>query len=316
MYRVDKNNLPKSDKFILERLNSGKLKNNPPFGRVVYTIWGIITTPILFIKFFSEIDKYIGNLQDMSCGSCFGFFDELFLELVDFDLYDILGIRVWPADNINILYGGWGYDLLGFFLICSLLGVVYKSNIKNRGYTITNYFLNLYFFNILGLAWLIYRYPKIDSNYINNLQQTAAKIKEQEAKAAEIQKKQNEEAKKSKEEAKKRKEEEKIKRVKEREKREQEKKNRLLAFKKKYGTDATKALAGKIWVNMSFELYRQAQVIRPKGRKFGKKFENVVNGEERHTYRFDPYENRQGKISHKYEITTKNDLITGWKELN
>ena len=90
---------------------------------------------------------------------------------------------------------------------------------------------------------------------------------------------------------------------------------KLLAFKKKYGEDATKALAGKIWVNMSFELYRQAQVIRPKGRKFGKKFENVVNGEERHTYRFDPYENRQGKISYNYEITTKNGLITGWKEL-
>ena len=37
-------------------------------------------------------------------------------------------------------------------------------------------------------------------------------------------------------------------------------------------------------------------MIRPKGRKFGKKFENVVNGE--HTYRFDPYENRQGKTSY------------------
>ena len=312
---MDKNNLPKYDEFILERLNSGKLKNNPPFGRVVYTIWGIITTPILFIKFFSEIDKYIGSLQGMSCGSCFGFFDELFLELVDFDLYDILGIRVWPADNINILYGGWGFDLLGFFLVCSVIGLVYKSAIKNRGYTITNYFLNLYFFNILGLAWLIYRYPKIDSNYINNLQQKAAKIKEQEAKAAERQKKQNEEAKKRKEETKKRKEEEKIKRAKEREKREQEKKNRLLAFKKKYGADATKALAGKIWVNMSFKLYREAQVLRPRGRKFGKKFENVVNGEERHTYRFDPYENRQGKISYNYEITTKDGLISGWKNL-
>lgn len=94
-----------------------------------------------------------------------------------------------------------------------------------------------------------------------------------------------------------------------------EKKNRLLAFKKKYGEDATKALAGKIWLNMSFELYRQAQVIRPKGRKFGKKFENVVNGEERHKYRFDPYENRQGKTSYNYEVDTKAGLITGWKEL-
>lgn len=305
---MEKNKLTKYDKLILERLNSGKLKNNPPFGRVVYTIWGIITTPILFIKFFSEIDKYIGNLQGMSCGSCFGFFDELFLELVDFDLYDILGIRVWPADNINILYGGWGYDLLGFFLICSLLGVVYKSKIKNRGYTITNYFLNLYFFNILGLAWLIYRYPKIDSNHINNLQQTVAKIKEQETKAAERQKKKNEEAKKMREEAK-------IMRAEKKKKREQEKKNKLLAFKKKYGADATKALAGKIWVNMSFELYRKAQVMLPNGRKYGKKFENVVSGEERHTYRFDPYENRQGKISYNYEITTKDGLISGWKNL-
>ena len=88
-----------------------------------------------------------------------------------------------------------------------------------------------------------------------------------------------------------------------------------MAFKKKYGEDATKALDGKIWVNMSFELYRQAQVIRPKGKKFGKKFENVVNGEERHKYRFDPYENRQGKTSYNYEIDTKAGLITGWKNL-
>ena len=110
-------------------------------------------------------------------------------------------------------------------------------------------------------------------------------------------------------------EESKKRKAEEREKREQEKKNRLLALKKKYGEDATKALAGKIWVNMSFELYRQAQVMRPKGRKFGKKFENVVNGEERHTYRFDPYENRQGKISYNYEITTKDGLISGWKNL-
>ena len=117
-----------------------------------------------------------------------------------------------------------------------------------------------------------------------------------------------EKRKKEAEEAKKRKAEEK-------KKREEKKKNRLLAFKKKHGTDATKALAGKIWVNMSFELYREAQVLRPRGRKFGKKFENVVNGEERHTYRFDPYENRQGKISYNYEITTKDGLISGWKNL-
>ena len=90
---------------------------------------------------------------------------------------------------------------------------------------------------------------------------------------------------------------------------------KLLAFKKKYSDDATKALAGKIWLNMPFELYSEAQAIRPNGRKFGKMFENVVNGEERHTYKFDPYENRQGKISYNYEITTKNGLITGWKEL-
>ena len=110
-------------------------------------------------------------------------------------------------------------------------------------------------------------------------------------------------------------EETKKRKAEEKEKREEEKKNRLLAFKKKYGEDATKALDGKIWVNMSFELYRQAQVIRPKGRKFGKKFENVVNGEERHKYRFDPYENRQGKTSYNFEVDTKDGLITGWKEL-
>ena len=52
-----------------------------------------------------------------------------------------------------------------------------------------------------------------------------------------------------------------------------------------------------------------------KRKEIWKKFENVVNGEERHTYRFDPYENRQGKISYNYEITTKNVLITGCKEL-
>ena len=132
----------------------------------------------------------------------------------------------------------------------------------------------------------------------------------------ELKKSKDEANRRAAEKAKKAAAEAKIKKAKEREKREQEKKNRLLALKKKYGADATKALAGKIWVNMSFELYRQAQVMRPKGRKFGKKFENVVNGEERHTYRFDPYENRQGKISYNYEITTKNDLITGWKELN
>ncbi len=87
-------------------------------------------------------------------------------------------------------------------------------------------------------------------------------------------------------------------------------------LKKKYGNeDATRALAGKIWVNMPFELYREAQAIRPEGRKFGKKFENVVNGEERHKYRFDPYENRQGKTSYNYEIDTKAGLITGWKNL-
>ena len=110
-------------------------------------------------------------------------------------------------------------------------------------------------------------------------------------------------------------EEAKKKKALEKKKKALEKKNRLLAFKKKYGEDATKALAGKIWLNMSFELYRQAQVIRPKGRKFGKKFENVVNGEERHKYRFDPYENRQGKTSYNYEVDTKAGLITGWKEL-
>tara|TARA_B100001173_G_scaffold113847_1_gene98700 strand:- start:790 stop:1629 length:840 start_codon:yes stop_codon:yes gene_type:complete len=133
--------------------------------------------------------------------------------------------------------------------------------------------------------------------------------REQEAKVAERQKKKNEEAKKMREEAK-------IMRAEKKKKREQEKKNKLLAFKKKYGADAvTKALAGKIWVNMSFELYRKAQVMLPNGRKYGKKFENVVSGEERHTYRFDPYENRQGKISYNYEITTKDGLISGWKNL-
>ena len=45
---------------------------------------------------------------------------------------------------------------------------------------------------------------------------------------------------------------------------------KLLAFKKKYSDDATKALAGKIWLNMPFELYSEAQAIRPNGRKFGK----------------------------------------------
>ena len=64
---------------------------------------------------------------------------------------------------------------------------------------------------------------------------------------------------------------------------------------------------------MPFELYREAQAIRPQGRKFGKKFENVVNGEERHKYRFDPYQNRQGKTSYNYEIDTKAGLI--WKNL-
>ena len=86
-------------------------------------------------------------------------------------------------------------------------------------------------------------------------------------------------------------------------------------LKKKYGEDATRALAGKIWVSMPFELYREAQAVRPEGRKFGKKFENVVNGEERHKYRFDPYQNRQGKTSYNYEIDTKAGLITGWKNL-
>ena len=90
---------------------------------------------------------------------------------------------------------------------------------------------------------------------------------------------------------------------------------KLLAFKKKYSDDATKALAGKIWLNMPFELYSEAQAIRPNGRKFGKMFENVVNGEERHKYRFDPYKNRQGKTSYNYEVDTKAGLITGWKNL-
>ena len=90
---------------------------------------------------------------------------------------------------------------------------------------------------------------------------------------------------------------------------------KLLAFKKKYGADATKALAGKIWTNMSFQLYREAQLLRPSGRKFGKKFENVVNGEERHKYRFDSYKNRQGKTSYNFELDTKAGLITGWKNL-
>ena len=90
---------------------------------------------------------------------------------------------------------------------------------------------------------------------------------------------------------------------------------KLLAFKKKYGADATKALAGKIWTNMSFQLYREAQLLRPSGRKFGKKFENVVNGEERHKYRFDSYKNRQGKTSYNFEVDTKAGLITGWKNL-
>ena len=66
---------------------------------------------------------------------------------------------------------------------------------------------------------------------------------------------------------------------------------------------------------MPFELYREAQAIRPEGRKFGKKFENVVNGEERHKYRFDPYQNRQDKTSYNYEVDTKAGLITRWKNL-
>ena len=94
-----------------------------------------------------------------------------------------------------------------------------------------------------------------------------------------------------------------------------------LSLKNKYGSeDATKALAGKIWVNMPFNLFHDAHKLMiengiPNGRKFGKKFENVVNGEERHKYRFDPYENRQGKISYKFEVDTKAGVITGWKEL-
>ena len=54
--------------------------------------------------FFSEIDKYIGNLQDMSCGSCFGFFDELFQpNAIDKD-----GINrekcdeSWSLDNLRV----------------------------------------------------------------------------------------------------------------------------------------------------------------------------------------------------------------------
>tara|TARA_X000000368_G_C22910990_1_gene658551 strand:- start:182 stop:856 length:675 start_codon:yes stop_codon:yes gene_type:complete len=94
-----------------------------------------------------------------------------------------------------------------------------------------------------------------------------------------------------------------------------------LSLKNKYGNeDATKALAGKIWVNMPFNLFHDAHKLMiengiPNGRKFGKKFQNVVNGEERHKYRFDPYENRQGKTSYNYEVDTKAGLITGWKEL-
>ena len=93
------------------------------------------------------------------------------------------------------------------------------------------------------------------------------------------------------------------------------------SLKNKYGSeDATKALAGKIWVNMPFNLFHDAHKLMiengiPNGRKFGKKFENVVNGEERHKYRFDPYKNRQGKTSYNYEVDTKAGLITGWKEL-
>ncbi len=93
------------------------------------------------------------------------------------------------------------------------------------------------------------------------------------------------------------------------------------SLKNKYGSeDANKALAGKIWVNMPFNLFHDAHKLMiengiPNGRKFGKKFENVVNGEERHKYRFDPYENRQGKTSYNYEVDTKAGLITGWKEL-
>ena len=89
----------------------------------------------------------------------------------------------------------------------------------------------------------------------------------------------------------------------------------------KYGSDdATKALAGKIWVNMPFNLFHDAHKLMiengiPNGRKFGKKFENVVNGEERHKYRFDSYKNRQGKTSYNFEVDTKAGLITGWKNL-
>ena len=78
------------------------------------------------------------------------------------------------------------------------------------------------------------------------------------------------------------------------------------------GTDFCKVLDLTEFVD-SFKILRCQDYYTD--REFGKKFENVVNGEERHKYRFDPYENRQGKISYKFEVDTKAGVITGWKEL-
>ena len=118
-------------------------------------------------------------------------------------------------------------------------------------------------------------------------------------------------------------ENEKLEKEKRRKKREEtrkklaeEKQKKILTLSNKFGKEeVNKALRGKIWTNMSFQLYREAQLLRPSGRKFGKKFENVVNGEERHKYRFDSYKNRQGKTSYNFEVDTKAGFITGWKNL-
>ena len=289
--------LSKAERIILERLNSGTLRAKPPLGNTIYILWGIITTPILFVKFLSEIDIFLGNLR----GDYFGIFDTLFMDL-GFDVYDFLGIKVWPADDINVMYSGWDYYYLGFFIICSIVGIVFKSSIKHRGYSITNYLLNLYFVNILGIVHLLIRDPKIDSDFINELIPKAAKVKEAKRKADQAAKKAREEAKRQAAEAKK--------------KLEEKKQKKILTLTNKFGKEElTKALKGKIWANMSFQLYKEAQELSTSGREFGKKFENVVNGEERHKYRFDPYENRQGKISYKFEVDTKAGVITGWKEL-
>ena len=266
--------------------------------------------------------RIFGGWLTSYCFIYFGFVsvrdEEPSLSLVAFVAFVIIGFMVLCIVGIlnpNLRFGDYkkllkkvdekGYSKLNNILwvtFASLGGTYHITTRKINPTKCLNILINKLDKNIIPSSELIQ-----DSGFSSKhpLWNKYLELKSNKAQAA---KRLAEKRKREAEEAKKRKAEE-------REKREQEKKNRLLAFKKKYGADATKALAGKIWVNMPFELYREAQVLRPRGRKFGKKFENVVNGEERHTYRFDPYENRQGKISYNYEITTKDGLISGWKNL-